>query len=254
VAGRDFHEAMSTDATAMLVNETAVKHFEFSSASAALGKHVFMGNREFHIIGVVNNYHHLSLKEAIPPILYFPGSTRRPVYSIKVSTDDLPATIAAIRQTWEEVYPDNVFSYFFLDEFFNHQYQTDQQFGAISGLFTVLALLIACLGLFGLASYTTVRRTKEIGIRKVLGASIANILALLSRQYIQLIIIALLIAIPIANYFISDWLENFAYRIEVKWWMYAIPFALVLLIALLSVSGQTVKAARKNPVDSLRYE
>ena len=254
LAGRDFQEGMTTDAKGMLINEEAAKHFEFTSLEEALGHPIFIGNRDFHIIGVVNNYHHLSLKEAIDPILYFIGSTRRPIYSIKVNTDDLPTTLATIKHSWEQVYPGNVFSYFFLDEFFERQYQTDQQFGTVSSLFSGLTLWIACMGLFGLSSYTSVQRTKEMGIRKVLGASVSSILLLLSKGHLQLILIAFAIATPIANYFFTEWLNEFAYRIEVQWWMFILPGALVLLIALLSVSGQTVKAARKNPVDSLKYE
>ena len=138
--------------------------------------------------------------------------------------------------------------------FFNRQYLADRQFNKVFIAFTALAIFIANLGLFGLASYTVVQRTKEIGIRKVLGASVMGILVLLSKEYIKLILIAFVIAIPVANYFFSEWLKNFAYRTEVNWWMFALPGILVLLIALLSVGGQTIKAARKNPVDSLRNE
>ena len=254
LAGRDFQQEMATDAQAMLINEAAARQFEFNAPEDALEKRVFMGNREFRIIGVVNDYHHLSIKEAIHPTLYFVGDPRRPIYSIKIGIDDLPSSIATIRSIWEKVYPDNVFAYFFLHEFYDEQYRSDQQFGTATGLFTVLALLIACLGLFGFAAYTTVQRTKEIGIRKVLGASVTSILILLSRQYLQLIVIALLIATPIVNYLIAEWLQNFARRIEVQWWMLALPGALLLLITLISVAGQTWKTTGTNPVDSLRHE
>lgn len=254
IAGRDFRETMVTDSKSMLINEEAAKHFEFVSPEDAMGKRVFIGSREFHIIGVVNNYHHRSLKEKIAPTLYFVGSTRRPVYSIKVSDNNLPATLAIIEEQWERIYSDNVFSYFFLDEFYERQYQADRQFGVVIGLFAALVLLIAGLGLFGLAYYTTVRRTKEIGIRKVLGASVVSLLTLLSRQYLRLIAIALFIAIPIANYFIVEWLGNFAYQVSVRWWMFAGPGIVILLIALLSVAGQTWKTANTDPVQSLRHE
>ncbi len=254
LAGRDFQEEMASDASAMIINEAAARQFRFSSLEEGLGRLVFMGNREFEVIGVVNDYHHLSLKEAIDPILYFIGSTRRPVYSIKLSTEDLPTMLTTIRKRWEQLYPGNVFSYFFLDEFFDQQYQSEQQFGVLSSLFSGLTLLLACMGLFGLASYTTIQHTKEIGIRKVLGASVTNLLYLLSRGHVKLILISFLIAAPIANFFFTEWLNEFAYHIKLNWWMFIVPGTLVLLISLLSVVGQTVRAASTNPVDSLRHE
>ncbi|MEQ9440951.1 MAG: ABC transporter permease [Cyclobacteriaceae bacterium] len=254
LAGRDFQPALASDQSAMLINEAAAKQFGFSTLEEGLGQTVFMGDREFHIIGVVNDYHHSSLKETIEPILYFIGSTRRPVYSIKLSREDLPATLATIKNAWEQRYPGNVFSYFFLDEFFEQQYQSDQQFGMLSSLFSGLTLLLACMGLFGLASYTTKQRTKEIGIRKVLGASVVNILLLLSKGQLGLMLIAFTVAVPISNYFFTEWLNGFAYRISIQWWMLVVPGILMLFISLLSIAKQTMKAASRNPVDSLRYE
>ncbi|MEM9830634.1 MAG: ABC transporter permease [Bacteroidota bacterium] len=254
LAGRDFQEEIASDESAMLINEAAARQFGFSSLEEGLGQYVFIGERAFEVIGVVNDYHHLSLKEAIDPILYFIGSTRRPIYSIKLSTENLSTTVITIKSIWEQLYPGNVFSYFFLDEFFEQQYQSDQQFRAVSSLFSGLTLLLACTGLFGLASYTTVQRTKEIGVRKVLGASIANLLYLLSKGHLKLILISFLVAAPITNFFFTEWLNEFAYRVTLQWWMFVAPGTVVLLISLLSIAGKTVKAASKNPVDSLQYE
>ena len=254
LVGRDFQPAMTNNQSAMLINEADAKQFGFSTMEEGLDKSVFIGNREFHIIGVVNDYHHLSLKESIDPILYFIGSTRQPIYSIKLSTENLSTTLATIQDTWERTYPNNVFSYFFLDEFFDQQYRSDQQFEILTSWFSGLTILLACMGLFGLTTYTTVQRTQEIGIRKVLGASVANILLLLSKGQFRLIFIAIIVSAPIANYFFTEWLNEFAYRIYIRWWMFVVPGILVLLISLLTMAAQTVKAANRNPINSLRYE
>ena len=192
---------MVSDESAMLINEAAAKQFGFSSLEEGVGQRVFIGDRKFEIIGLVNNYHNLSLKEAIEPILYLVGSTRRPLYSIKMSTADVATSLATIRNTWEQPYVGNVFSYFFLGEFFDQQYGQDKQFGILSSLFSGLTLLLACMSFFGLATYTTVQRNREIGIRKVQGASVANILYLLAQGHLKLILISFLIAGPIANFF-----------------------------------------------------
>ncbi|WKN43157.1 ABC transporter permease [Tunicatimonas pelagia] len=254
LVGRDFQPAITNDKSAMLINEAAAKQFGFSTLEEGLGQSVFMGSREFHIIGVVNDYHHLSLKESIDPILYFIGSTRRPIYSIKLSTENLPTTLATIQDSWERMYPDNVFSYFFLDEFFDQQYRSDQQFEMLTSWFSGLTILLACMGLFGLTTYTAVQRTQEIGIRKVLGASVVNILLMLSKGQFRLIFIAIFVSAPIANYFFTEWLNEFAYRITIRWWMLVAPGILILLISLLTIARQTIKAANRNPIDSLRYE
>lgn len=173
---------------------------------------------------------------------------------IKISTHNLPATLDDIRLAWNRLDTGIPFDYSFLDDAFDQLYQQETRLVTAFMHFATIAILIAALGLFGLASYMLKTRTKEVGIRKVLGASLSSIMLLLSRQYIRLVLIALSIAIPIANYFIQDWLANFAFRIEVHWWLFLEPSVLILLIALLSVGSQTFKTAARNPVDSLRYE
>ena len=175
-------------------------------------------------------------------------------YSIKLKTDDLPHTLATLRSSWNEIFPGNPFDHFFLDEFFNAQYKTDLQFGKVFQLFSALAIFIACLGLFGLALFTTTQRTKEIGVRKVLGASISNILILLSKDFLKLVLLSNLVAWPLAYWGIQQWLQNYAFRIGISWWLFILPTLLVLLIALLTISMQTWRAARANPVKALRYE
>jgi putative ABC transport system permease protein len=159
-----------------------------------------------------------------------------------------------VKADWNKLFPGNTFEYFFLDDHFNQQYKADQTFGQVFGLFTSLAILVACLGLFGLASFTTIQRTKEIGIRKVLGASVLQILKLLYREFALLLLIAFALAVPIAWFVISNWLQGYAYRTNVHWAYFIFPFVAIVVIALLTVSFQSLKAAIANPIKSLRTE
>ena len=158
------------------------------------------------------------------------------------------------QDNWKRFFPANPFEYFFLDDHFNEQYQADQRFGQVFGFFTILAMLVACLGLFGLASFMTLQRTKEIGVRKVLGASVGQILQLLYREFAILVFIAFLVATPLAWYAADRWLQTYAFRTELSWMLFVPPFLLVLMIALLTVSFQSIRAALANPVKSLRSE
>jgi putative ABC transport system permease protein len=155
---------------------------------------------------------------------------------------------------WKAVFPGNPFSYFFLDEHYNKQYQADQQFGRVFGIFSGLAIFIACLGLFGLSSLTAIQRTKEIGVRKVLGASVNSILTLVSKDYIILMGVAIIMATPLTWWIMSRWLQDFANRISLSWWIFALPSLLVMFIAFITVSFHTIRVARTNPTTSLRYE
>lgn len=244
----------------LIINQTAMQRLGFKSPEEAVQSEVMLYERPYTVVGVVADYHVLSLKESHVPIVLYPVDPYFiNFYGIRLDMEEAGSrsyqnAIASIREIWFKAFPNSVFDYYFLDEKFDAQYKTEEQFGQIFSLFSAFAIFIACLGLLGLASFTAKQRTKEIGIRKVLGASVSNILFLLSRDYIKLILIAFIIAMPIANYFISEWLQNFAYRIEISWWLFAIPGILVLFIAALSVSSQTLKAARQNPVDSLRYD
>jgi putative ABC transport system permease protein len=174
--------------------------------------------------------------------------------SVKTPASKASQTIALVKANWDKFFPGNTFDYFFLDDHFDEQYRADQRFGQVFGLFTSLAILVACLGLFGLASFTTLQRTKEIGIRKVLGASVTGILKLLYREFVILLIISFVIAVPLAWLTISSWLQGYPFRIGIQWTYFMIPFATILVIALLTVSFQSVRAAIANPVKSLRTE
>jgi putative ABC transport system permease protein len=253
VAGRKFDKERSQEQSTVLFNESAVELLGFSPEDA-LNRDIFFWGDTFKIVGVLKDYHQESLKKSFEPLIfrYFPSVTG--FYSVKVQTERLHETIESIEKEWQAAFPGNPFEYFFLDDHFNQQYKAEMRFGKVFGLFACLAIFIACLGLFGLASYMTKYRTKEIGIRKVLGASVSNIWMLLSRDFSMLIVIATLIAIPVSWYVIHLWLQDFASRIHISWWLFALPAFVLMFIALFSVSFQTTKSALSNPVDALRDE
>jgi putative ABC transport system permease protein len=174
--------------------------------------------------------------------------------SIKVNPQNLPATVASIRKKYDEFFPGNLFDYYFLDEKFNEQYKNDQLFGKVFAIFSGFAIFIACLGLLGLSLFATTQRLKEIGVRKVLGASVSSIVTLLSKDFFRLILIAFIIASPVAWYIMHHWLNDFAYRIHISWWIFAVAGITAVIIALATVSFQAIKAAMANPVKSLRIE
>ena len=202
----------------------------------------------------MKDFHFKSLQEEIKPLSMRIEPNGCGLVSIKVSTNNLPATISAIENKWNTLIPARPFSYFFLDEFFNEQYKSEQRFGKLFLNFAILAIIISCLGLLGLASYSTMQRTREIGIRKVLGATIPNIVNLLSVDFLKLVGVAVIIASPIAWFAMHKWLQDFAYRIPISWWIFAVSAAAATLIAIITVSFQAIKAAVSNPVKSLRTE
>ena len=242
-----------------LINETYAKILGFSDPKEAVGALIQLNGKNIPVVGVVADFHMKSMHVPIKPTVITTDKWQHRTFhatlaKMKENTQRWQKALTQLEKVWKEVYPEETFDYQFFDERIAAFYQSEQNTAKLLRWSTGLAILISCLGLFGLATYSVTQRTKEIGIRKVLGASVASILILLSKDYFRLILIAFAVAIPVANYFITEWLNNFAYRIEVQWWLYALPGILVLLIALFSVSGQTWKAARRNPVDSLRYE
>ena len=257
VAGRAFQKDMSTDiAGAFLINEAAVTAFGWSSPEEALGKQLRtgFGGRLNPIIGVTKNFHYRGLQSEVEPLVmeFLPEMFRYVTLSINIS--NLKETLAFIESQWKSMYPNNPFENFFLDTDFDQQYRSDEQVGKIFSIFTVLGLFIACLGLLGLASFTAESRTKEIGIRKVFGASIAGIVIMLSKKFTKWVLLANVIAWPLAYYIMSRWLKNFAHRTDINILIFVLSGLLVLAIALLTVSFQSIRAAHANPVDSLRYE
>jgi putative ABC transport system permease protein len=178
----------------------------------------------------------------------------RNYYSIKVRAGDLPQTIASVQKSWDRYFPNDPFEYFFLDESFNQQYKADTRFGSVFGLFASLAILIACFGLLGLSAYNVLQRTKEIGVRKVLGASVRQLIFLLSKEFLYLVLVALVIAIPLTWWVMHNWLQDFAYRISIQWWVFALAGIMAIGVALVTVGFQALRAALDNPVKSLRTE
>ncbi|HEY5750204.1 MAG TPA: ABC transporter permease [Chryseolinea sp.] len=254
VSGRPFSGDVVNEHESVILNESAVRLMGFSKPEEALNDQIFFWGDTFKIVGVIKNYHQESLKKAFDPLVFRYDKSPGGSYSIKFNAANVKTSMANFEEQWKAVFPGNPFISFFLDDHYNQQYKSDQQFGRIFGIFSTLAIFIACLGLFGLSSLTAIQRTKEIGVRKVLGASISGILAMMSRDYLWLMAIAITLAVPLAWWTMHTWLLNFAQRIDLSWWIFALPSATVVLIALLTVSIHTLKAARTNPVKSLRYE
>lgn len=256
IAGRNFSRDYLTDSTqAMVINEAAAKSYGYSNPADAIGKKFAQWDRQGTIIGVVKDFNFRSLHTGVEPLTLrygMPGSLNRIIVAIKAG--HMNSTISALEKTWKRVAPQRPFLYHFLDQSFNQQYESDQHFGYLFSLFSCLAILIACLGLFGLATFTAQQRIKEIGIRKVLGASIYNIVVLVSKDFIRLVIIAIVIAIPLCLLVMNQWLKDFAYRVTISPGLFVSTAAVALLIALLTISWQTIKAALANPVQSIKNE
>ncbi|HMQ59124.1 MAG TPA: FtsX-like permease family protein [Flavilitoribacter sp.] len=257
VAGRMFSNDFGTEENNAILNETAVKVLGFANPEDALGQEIVPtdpGNFKVTVVGVIKDYHQESLRFDYKPIVYFFGNNDWEYFSAKIRTSDMPGLLAFAERTWKTHFADTPFNHFFLDDFFNRQYVADLQFGWVIGLFTLLAILVACLGLFGLTVFNVARREKEIGIRKVLGANVAQILTLISSDFIQILLISSIIALPVAWFFAKKWLTGYAYSIHLNIWFFLIPLVLILAFAALTVGVQSLKAALANPADSLRNE
>lgn len=256
LAGRAFSRDFMTDTTqSMIVNEAAMKMFGYSKPEQIIGKKFDQWGRKGNIIGVLKDFHFRGLQDVIKPLSIRIEPDGCSLISAQLTGGkDLSKTIAAIESKWKSIIPNRPFSYYFLDDFFDKQYRSEDRFGRLFLNFAILAIFISCLGLLGLASYSTMQRTKEIGIRKVLGASVGTIVNLLSKEFLVLVAISFLVAAPLAWYFMDKWLKGFAYQITISWWVFAMAGLLALLIALFTVSFQAIKAAVTNPVKSLRTE
>lgn len=252
--GRAFSGELSNENKNVLLNESAARLMGFSKIGDAINDEIFFWGDTFKIIGVLKNYHQESLKKSHEPLVFRYNESPGGFYSIKFSTKSIHESMAKFEGHWKTLFPGNPFIHFFLNDHYNQQYQADQQFGKIFGIFSLLAIFIACLGLFGLSSLTAIQRTKEIGVRKVMGASIPGIISLMSRDYLILLFVSIVFSIPVAWWVMSGWLEEFAYRIPLSWWIFVVPSLAVVGIALVTVSVHTMKAARTNPAHSLRYE
>jgi putative ABC transport system permease protein len=262
VAGRDFSEKMKTDPDqAFIINETAVKELGLGTPEKALGKTLHWPTwqnqdslKKGQIIGVVKDFNYKSLYDKVETavIHIYPDAYWK--VAVKMRSADITSTVQDVQSVWNKFSPDYPIEYTFLDENFEQMYKAEDKLKSLLGLFTAMTIFVACLGLFGLAAYTAERRKKEIGIRKVLGASVQGIVVLLSKDFVKLVIISLLIASPVAWYFMNQWLEGFAYRVDMNLWVFALAGLLAVLIALITVSFQAIKAGMSNPVKSLRTE
>ncbi len=254
-AGRNFSRDYKTDNRAAILNENAAQQLGFKNAEQALNKKIVRSSHDtLTVVGVIHDFHHLGLQKPIDPQIILLRPNVRNEYSIKLQTADIHNTVAFIQSTWNKYFPNDPFSYFFLDEQFNQQYKQDLQFGKVFTMFAFLAILIACFGLLGLSAYNILQRTKEIGIRKVLGASVPNVLFILSKDFLWLVTLAFVIAAPISWWLMHSWLQGFAYRININWWVFAVAGLFAVVIALGTISYQAIKAALANPVRSLRTE
>jgi putative ABC transport system permease protein len=255
VAGRPLSKEFGTDSTqAMIINEAAVKMLGYGTAREAIGRNFDQWGRHGKIIGVLKDFHYESLQQNIKPFTMRFESWGFGTISIKLSSAKLQETIKAISNKWTQIIPNRPFEYNFLDQQFDQKYRAEDKFGNLFFNFAVLAIFISCLGLLGLASYSTIQRTREIGVRKVLGASVSNIVNLLSVEFIKLVLIAFVIAAPVGLFGMNKWLQDFAYHIHISWWVFVVAGILSIAIAFLTISFQAIKAAISNPVDSLRTE
>jgi len=255
--GRNFSEQFLSDSSAMIINEATAKFFPTNDV---INKKLYEIDdiktkklREYHIIGIAKNFNFSSLREVITPLTLSLGKETGSI-ALRVNTANISSVIAQIKNKWQSIAPGQPFDYSFMDEEFSNIYNAEQRTGQIFITFAILAILIACLGLFGLVAYAAEQRIKEIGIRKVLGASVINIVGMLSKDFLRLVMIAALIAFPIAWWGMHKWLQDFAYRVNLSWWVFAFAGITALLIALITVSFQAIKAAIANPVESLRTE
>lgn len=257
IKGRNFSQQFPTDSKAIIINEAAAK---FLSTDELLNKKMYMLQdvatkkiAEYHIIGVIKNFHFNSLRDAITPLALSMGNEKGSI-AVRLNTADVSPVINAIQTKWRSMAATQPFDYSFMDEDFKHQFSAEQRTGQIFISFTILAILIACLGIFALVSYAAEQRVKEIGIRKVLGASIFNIVRLLSFNFLKLVLVASIVAFPVAWWIMNIWLQGFAFRISIGWEIFATAGVMALLIALITVSFQSIKAAIANPVKSLKSE
>ena len=259
VAGRNFSRAYGRDTSNFVLNEAAVKAIGWKSPQDAIGKDFKYASLRGQVIGVIGDFHFESLRhEIVPIVLVNPATTPTDSYfnnlSVKVSGKNIPAALASIEQAWRRYLPDMPYEYTFLDEKFDKLYEAEQRQGTIFTIFACIAIFVACLGLFGLSAFEITQRIKEIGVRKVLGANVSSIVALLSKEFLKLVAVASIIAFLVAWYVMTRWLQDFAYRINIHWWVFILSAMLALFVALATVSYQAIKAALANPVKSLRTE
>jgi putative ABC transport system permease protein len=255
LAGRNFSRSYGMDTSSFLINEAAVKILGLKSPEDAIGKQFQYGGNKGQLVGVFNDFHFESMHQRILPLVMFipkkPGNFGR--LSVKIS-GNVPAALAHLENTWKKFSPEIPFEYTFLDQRFERLYESEQRQRSIFTIFACIAIFVACLGLFGLSAFAISQRVKEIGIRKVLGASVSSVVTLLSKDFLKLVGIAAIIAFPVAWYAMSRWLEDFAYRIQIPFWIFFVAGIIAAAVAFFTIGLQAVKAATTNPVKNLRTE
>jgi putative ABC transport system permease protein len=261
VAGRAFDKSRASDSTGLVLNEAAVKQLGFASNEDAIGKQVWIETKDTKpdlVIGVIKDYHQRSLQLNYTPVILFmdPQFSWVPAnyFSVKFNGDNPDHILAGIKATWAGYFPESSLDWFFLDDFYNRQYQQDQRFGKLFMLFSCLAIIIACMGLFGLTAFSTSRRIKEIGVRKVLGASVNSIISMLTMDAVKLVLLSAVLALPLSYLFIKEWLRGYAFRTTLTWWQFTVPVVVLLFISIVTIAYITFKAAVVNPVNSIRDE
>lgn len=260
VAGRAFSKEFENDVNRIVINESAVGYLGFKNNEEALGKKVMLEgqDRSVEILGVVKNYHQQGLNKSYTPIMlimYNRIGWLAPKYiSVKLAQGNTLQATNMIKEKWQTFFPKSTFDHFFVDQYYNQQYQQDRRFAYVFGLFAILAIFIACLGLWALSLFSGLLRMKEMGVRKVLGATTNNLFYSLSKEFVFLISTAIVIGLPLSLIIMNNWLSNYAFRTQMKWWFFVLPVILVGLIAFLTISWQTIKTARSNPTESLCYE
>jgi putative ABC transport system permease protein len=259
IAGRDFLKATGTDhLQAFIINESAIRTFGWKSASESIGKEITRGDsqngKKGHVIGVIKDFNFGRLDRPQEPLILDVNVPRFTVFAVRISPAGVPKTLEIIREAWNQYFPERVYEYSFLDQNIDGLYKAQENLSRLVGYFAVIAIFISCIGLFSLASYMAIQRTREIGIRKVLGASKASLVALLFRDFLWLVVIALAIAAPLAGWAMQNWLHDFAYRIGLSWWIFGVTGILAISISLLTVGVQGFRAAAANPARSLRSE
>lgn len=256
-AGRNFSEEFSTDTNNYIINEAAVRSLGWKTPQDAIGNDITYGDTRGKVIGIVKDFHFESLHQAITPLLFGmppPGKSNYHVISVKVDSRNVQSAVSSLQATWHKYLPETRFDFTFLDDKFAQLYSSEQQQGKLFTIFSCIAIFIACLGLFGLSAFTIAQRVKEIGVRKILGASVRQIVLELSKDFLLLVLISAVIAIPVAGWSMHKWLADFAFHTEISWWIFAAAGIIALIIAFVTISFQSIKAALANPVKSLRSE
>ena len=256
-AGRNFSKEFPADKDALIFNETAVQWMGFTDPEAAVGQKVNYWEKIYTIIGVLKDYHQQSLKAAFEPHIYrlLPyGRGIRGHFAVKINPQNVRETVRLIQNQFEQFFPGNPTEFFFLDDYYNQQYKEDELFGKVFSIFSFLAIFVTCLGILGLSSFMAIQRTKEIGIRKVLGAGVSTIIFLLTRDFLGLLLLSFFISLPLSIWGIIQWLSGFAHRMSLDGWLFVLPLLTVSVIMVLTIGSHIARAALANPIDSIKYE